>query len=290
MCGADFPLKVSMLGESTAMSYADDLRPPEGNPQCIARAAALAAERASVTRRAGAERADPKRKYALGAGAAGHRAAGGDRACSICAASRALCSSGTSTRRRQPAGRPMSIYRAGRGAARRYSRRRRAAARPRAAGLSAQRNRPITRRSISRRSSARLPALGPMRGPNTTAAIMPAAVTPPATLACPLVSALDRWVSEGVQPAALRWFGSPVAEIKQISVLLVPRNGRLGHARVFPSTPSAMRSTSPAFTLADGRKITVQGRLARHAGRAGLPARRAALRLRDFHHGVVARL
>ena len=32
MCGADFPLKVSMLGESTAMSYADDPRPPEGIP------------------------------------------------------------------------------------------------------------------------------------------------------------------------------------------------------------------------------------------------------------------
>ena len=71
-----------------------------------------------------------------------------------------------------------------------------------------------TRRSIgrpSRNSSAALPALGPMRGPQTTAAIMPAAVTPPATLACPLVSALDRWVSEGVQPAALRWFGAQVA-------------------------------------------------------------------------------
>ena len=32
MCGADFPLKVSMLGESTAMSYADDPRPPAGIP------------------------------------------------------------------------------------------------------------------------------------------------------------------------------------------------------------------------------------------------------------------
>ena len=34
MCGADFPLKVSMLGEasSTAMSYGDDLRPPAAIP------------------------------------------------------------------------------------------------------------------------------------------------------------------------------------------------------------------------------------------------------------------
>ena len=33
MCGADFPLKVSALGESApAMSYADDLRPPGSIP------------------------------------------------------------------------------------------------------------------------------------------------------------------------------------------------------------------------------------------------------------------
>src|SRR5664279_615990 len=32
MCGADFPLKVALLGEGTAMGYADDLRPPAGIP------------------------------------------------------------------------------------------------------------------------------------------------------------------------------------------------------------------------------------------------------------------
>src|SRR5664279_5457158 len=32
MCGAEFPLKVAVLGEGTAMGYADDLRPPEGIP------------------------------------------------------------------------------------------------------------------------------------------------------------------------------------------------------------------------------------------------------------------
>ena len=72
-----------------------------------------------------------------------------------------------------------------------------------------------------------------MRGPNATAAIMPAALTPPATLACPLVSALDRWVSEGVQPAALRWFGSPVAEIKQISAYSCREHGRRRHLAYF---------------------------------------------------------
>ncbi len=32
MCGADFPLKVAMLGESTALGYADEPRPPAGIP------------------------------------------------------------------------------------------------------------------------------------------------------------------------------------------------------------------------------------------------------------------
>ncbi len=32
MCGADFPLKVSALGEAPAMSYGDDLRPPAAIP------------------------------------------------------------------------------------------------------------------------------------------------------------------------------------------------------------------------------------------------------------------
>src|ERR1700686_4421714 len=32
MCGADFPLKVALLGESTAMRCGDDLSPPAGIP------------------------------------------------------------------------------------------------------------------------------------------------------------------------------------------------------------------------------------------------------------------
>src|SRR5665811_1818617 len=36
MCGAEFPLKVALLGEGTAMGYADDLRPPAGIPTASA--------------------------------------------------------------------------------------------------------------------------------------------------------------------------------------------------------------------------------------------------------------
>jgi hypothetical protein len=43
------------------------------------------------------------------------------------------------------------------------------------------------------------------------------AVKPAATLACPIVSELDRWFADTVQPSAMRWFGQRVVEIKQIS-------------------------------------------------------------------------
>ena len=36
MCGADFPLKVAALGESSAIGYADDLRPPGAIPNASA--------------------------------------------------------------------------------------------------------------------------------------------------------------------------------------------------------------------------------------------------------------
>ena len=86
---------------------------------------------------------------------------------------------------------------------------------------------------------------------------MPAAVTPPATLACPLVSALDRWVSEGVQPAALRWFGAQVTEIKQISAYSC--RGMVGSGTSSISEHAFGNALDIAgFTLADGRKITVK--------------------------------
>src|SRR5258706_1906605 len=49
----------------------------------------------------------------------------------------------------------------------------------------------------------------------------PVTAAPASTLACPLVSALDRFVSDSVQPAARRWFGQPAVEIKQISAYSV---------------------------------------------------------------------
>ncbi len=97
-----------------------------------------------------------------------------------------------------------------------------------------------------------LPPLGPMR----TAAAQ-AAVTPPATLSCPIVSALDRWVLEGVQPAAMRWFGQPVVEIKQISSYSC--RGMVGAGTDHISEHAFGNALDIAgFVLADGRKVIVK--------------------------------
>lgn len=100
------------------------------------------------------------------------------------------------------------------------------------------------------------PALGPVRGQQMAAASS-ATLTPAATLACPIVSALDRWVGEGVQPAAMRWFGAQVVEIKQISSYSC--RGMVGSGGSGISEHAFGNAIDiAAFTLGDGRRITVQ--------------------------------
>ncbi|MFY9953142.1 extensin family protein [Bradyrhizobium sp.] len=114
------------------------------------------------------------------------------------------------------------------------------------------------------------PRLGPAQG-NAVAAVGPVAVRPAATLACPIVSALDRWLADSVQPAATRWFGARVVEIKQISAY---------SCRGMNGNPSAHISEHAfgnaldiaAFTLADGRRIAVKD------GWRGLPEEQGFLR------------
>ena len=115
-----------------------------------------------------------------------------------------------------------------------------------------------------------LPPLGPSRG-NPVTAVGPVAVKPTATLACPIVSVLDRWFADSVQPAAQRWFNSRVVEIRQISAY---------SCRGMNGNPSAHISEHAfgnaldiaAFTLADGRRITVKD------GWHGLPEEQGFLR------------
>ncbi|WP_257169393.1 extensin family protein [Bradyrhizobium sp. SRS-191] len=113
------------------------------------------------------------------------------------------------------------------------------------------------------------PRLGPSRDPVGTTG--PVAVKPTATLACPIVSALDRWLAESVQPAAQRWFGQRVVEIKQISAY---------SCRGMNGNPSAHISEHAfgnaldisAFILSDGRRITVKD------GWIGVPEEQGFLR------------
>src|SRR4051812_7136917 len=101
-----------------------------------------------------------------------------------------------------------------------------------------------------------LPRLGPAQG-NPVNAFGPVAVTPTATLACPIVSALDRWLADSVQPSAMRWFGARVVEIKQISAYSC--RGMNGNSRAHISEHAFGNALDiAAFTLADGRRITVK--------------------------------
>ena len=93
-----------------------------------------------------------------------------------------------------------------------------------------RRSRPAAARA--RRKAIRSPPFGPV------------AVKPAATLACPIVSVLDRWLADSVQPAAhalvRRARGRDQADLR----LFLPRHERQFAARIFPNTRSATRSIS----------------------------------------------
>jgi len=100
----------------------------------------------------------------------------------------------------------------------------------------------------------------PLRGeptPQVSGAATAVEFKPAATLACPMVSALDQWIASSVQPSARRWFGQPVVEIKQISAYSC--RGMNGNPRARISEHAFGNALDiAAFTLADGRKVTVK--------------------------------
>ncbi len=112
------------------------------------------------------------------------------------------------------------------------------------------------------------PRLG--RG-NAVGSIGPVSVQPPATLACPIVSALDRWIADAIQPAATRWLGARVVEIKQISAYSCRgMNGNRSSQISEHAFGNALDIS--AFVLADGRRISVKD------GWKGLPEEQGFLR------------
>jgi hypothetical protein len=111
---------------------------------------------------------------------------------------------------------------------------------------------------------------GPVQG-NPVSAFGSVTLKPTATLACPIVSVLDHWIAESVQPSAQRWFGARVVEIKQISAYSC--RGMNGNPNAHISEHAFGNALDiAAFTLADGRRITVKD------GWHGLPEEQGFLR------------
>jgi hypothetical protein len=111
---------------------------------------------------------------------------------------------------------------------------------------------------------------GPAQG-NPVSSFGTVSLNPAATLACPIVSALDRWIADSVQPAAQRWFGARVVEIKQISAYSCRgMNGNPGAHISEHAFGNALDIA--AFSLSDGRRVTVKD------GWHGLPEEQGFLR------------
>jgi len=267
MCGADFPLKVSILGESGPLGYSDELRPPGDIP----RGAAPSSWPIRPAEPPYQSRVLPD--YQSGPPQPPRRDSAPDEPVSL---------------------NPPGVVDQPTVPAEPYDFRRPYGATP-AAPPSRSRSpspmgsprddfspEPYERRPLvdapgpprdAPRASAREPpgALGPARDIPPTPALTPVAVSPPATLACPIVSELERWIAGAVQPAAMRWFRSPVVEIKQISAYSC--RGMNGNSRASISEHAFGNALDmAAFTLADGRKITVKN------GWRGLPEEQGFLR------------
>jgi hypothetical protein len=254
VCGADFPLRVTALGEPPLLSFADQLRPPARIPDASAadmprwpvRPANYARPPLDVAPPPGAPADGTNMRWVTGP-------PGIDR--SQVAA---------------PAGPPMSItpHTAPAVTAVPVDAQRRAAP-PRPwvppddipddavipPGGSAAVPAPSVRPAYD--PPPQPPRLGPARGPYNPAGTPQAAMQPAGKLACPMVSALDRWVSDGVQPAAMHWFNAPVVVIHQIgSYACRGMNGAGGHGISEHAFGNALDVSG--FTLADGRKITIK--------------------------------
>jgi hypothetical protein len=244
VCGAEFPLKVAALGESNgSFGFADDeLRPP-GN----------------VGRQPRWPMAQPPSPYPDRAAQPVYGGAPPQAPISLAAPGAApeedeidLPPEGVPGMSQPPANRP---YRRSYPPASAYPVRDRGPA-------------PYSANSLPRPEP--LPRLGPAQG-NSVGSFGPVAVRPAATLACPIVSVLDRWLADSVQPAAQRWFGARVVEIRQISAYSC--RGMNGNSYAHISEHAFGNALDVAgFTLADGRQVSVKD------GWRGLPEEQGFLR------------
>ncbi|HZS64648.1 MAG TPA: extensin family protein [Xanthobacteraceae bacterium] len=260
MCGADFPLKVSALGESTALGFADDPRPPGSIPN------AAPPPRWPVTPSyPPVSHAYPPAPIYTEAPAYPPPLSNPNYAMppdSVPPYDNAPPLHDPLPSYGAPSGEPLSLAPPGlppaSGAAPlQPSYAPSPSYRPDRAAYPANSAAPSYRQNPSLAAPPAPPRLGPQRDPRFAGAIPPVEVTPAATLACPIVSVLDQWIKESVQPAAMRWFGQPVVEIKQISAYSCrTMNGRPGANISEHAFGNALDIAG--FTLADGRKIVVR--------------------------------
>jgi hypothetical protein len=278
VCGADFPLKVSVLGGSSPLGYSDELRPPGDIPR-----SAPAAPRWPVAPPGQAPAAAPRgglpdQPVSLSAPGVADQPTGAPENYDF----RRPYGASSSPPPRYGAPQPNSPREDF--SPEPYERRPLVDApgpygAPTGIGRTPLRAPPLAdppRGNSSPDVAPRgepppLPALGPSGDAQVTASPPPVAVSPTATLACPMVSELDRWIAGAVQPAAMRWFGTPVAEIRQISSYSC--RGMNGNPRANISEHAFGNALDiAAFTLVDGRKITVKN------GWRGLPEEQGFLR------------
>ncbi|MEH2510271.1 hypothetical protein V1291_001625 [Nitrobacteraceae bacterium AZCC 1564] len=237
VCGAEFPLKVAALGEpNSSLGYVDDLRPP-----------------ASIGNQPRWPISQPPPSYSQPSYSpppSGYPSNGAPNA-----------------EYPAPSGAPMSLNAPG------IASRDDEDIAAGAEGISPPMTRPQSGARPYSASPALQPATPPRLGPQgaPVSSFGPVALKPTATLACPIVSMLDRWLVESVQPAAERWFGSRVVEIKQISAYSC--RGMNGNPRAHISEHAFGNALDiAAFTLADGRRISVKD------GWKGLPEEQGFLR------------
>jgi hypothetical protein len=263
VCGADFPLKVSALGEGNSpMAYGDDLRPPAGIPNGSSQMPRWPVNEPP-------RYMPPPQPVAAPSGEQMHWVTGphgveqGGTGASAPTYQQqpayqqrpAYQPSPSYQQSSAPVGAPMSIRPPGEAEPQADDIPDDAIQRPQTAPATTMRVPYDRRPPYGQPEPQSVPPLGPPRAP--AAAPTEATLTPPATLACPLVSALDRWVSEGVQPAALHWFHQPVVTIKQISAYSC--RDMVGNSTEHISEHAFGNAMDvAAFTLADGRTITVQ--------------------------------
>jgi hypothetical protein len=252
MCGVDYPIRVSALGESGPLSYSDEpVRPPAALSSSSAPQYRPVVQSHTLPPNVAPE---PASKYGPSAAPEGRPSP---------AASRQL-----GPMRSAAPGRPRSLYA-------QEPQKDDAAFVPEPHlydGTSPGRGRSPSAPSYPRRNSSSPPytprqgvppgieehvPLGPVHDPGVTASVGAVEVKPTATLACPLVSALDQWVATAVQPAAWRWFHQPVVEINQISAYSC--RGMNGDSNGQISEHAFGNALDIAgFVLADGHNVTVQ--------------------------------